>query len=255
MNLAVNAKDAMTEGGNLLLKTRNASIDASSVAGLPNAIPGKYVCLSVADTGSGMDPDVLNHIFEPFFSTKEPGKGTGLGLSVAYGIVRQHQGWIHVMSEPDAGTVFEVYLPAHFSFVEDQSVESTSPSELQGQGERILVIEDSRPVRELTQTALESHGYSVRSASNAQEAMNIYKEVRGRFHLILSDVVLPDMNGLELVNTFISDKPTLRVLMISGYAAARAQWPSIQECGYRFLQKPFSLPDLLMTIRETLDSK
>ena len=253
MNLAVNAKDAMDEGGKLLLKTRNASIDAVSVAGLPNAIPGKYVCLSVADTGSGMDPDLVNHIFEPFYSTKGPGKGTGLGLSVAYGIVRQHKGWIHVMSEPDAGSVFEVYLPAYFMPAEEKSEKSEVSGIQRGHGERILLVEDSRPVRELARNALESHGYIIVTAANAEEAGKKFKEEKGRFQLILADVVLPDMNGMKLIETLISERPSIRVLMISGYTAAQAQWTSIQERGYRFLQKPFSLPDLLKTIREILD--
>jgi len=250
MNLAVNARDAMPEGGELTIKTENVILDDEHCKLIPESRPGKFVCLSVGDTGVGMDKGSIEHIFEPFFSTKETGKGTGLGLSVIYGIAKQHEGWINVYSEPGRGSTFRFYLPAFSIKVEDETKEAISLKELQGSGERILLVEDEEGVRKLAMRVLGENGYVVFEAANAKEALDIFEREEGKIHLAFCDVVLPDRTGLELVDQLLSRKPELRVLMSSGYADQKSQWPVIRERGFRFLQKPYALPDLLRAIRE-----
>jgi PAS domain S-box-containing protein len=252
MNLAVNARDAMPEGGKLTIKTENVTIDEDYCKVFPHARPGKYVCLSVEDTGTGMDKEIIQHIFEPFFSTKEAGRGTGLGLSVVYGIVKQHKGWINVHSEPGRGSTFKVYLPAFSAKLEDETKEKSSLEEFQGSGERILLVEDEKGVRELTKKILRKNGYVVFEAANAKEALDIFEKERGKFHLVLSDVVLPDKSGLQLVHQLLSFKPELRVILSTGYTDEKSQWPIIREKGFRVLQKPYNLPDMLRAIRDAI---
>jgi len=255
MNLAVNARDAMPEGGSLTIRTRNVRIDDTHIPDDPNARTGDFVCVSVEDSGDGMDQDTMGRIFEPFFSTKGPGKGTGLGLSVVYGIVRQHGGWIYTLSTPRMGTTFEVYLPATGSKPVN---EPASTSELAagdtGAGERILVVEDEESVRDLAATILRKNGYEVFEAPNVAEAMRIFEEEDGRFDLVFSDVVLPDKSGVQLADELLERAPGLRMLMSSGHASHRSQWETIKSKGLPFLQKPYSLPGLLKMVRETIQS-
>jgi PAS domain S-box-containing protein len=251
MNLAVNARDAMPRGGSLILKTENVEFKDEADPLSLEAKPGKYVHLSVADTGTGMDRETLQHIFEPFFTTKAVGRGTGLGLSVVYGIVKQHEGWVNVDSESGAGSTFHIYLPAVFQ----KGGRLQSPQEggavpdVKGRGERILVIEDEMRLSQFIRRALEENGYKVHLANNAHEAQEIFDGEKGRFDLVLSDVVLPGKGGLELMEAFRSRRPDLKVLLSSGYTDHKNQWPMIQEKGYRFLQKPYNLHELLKTIR------
>jgi len=254
MNLVVNAKDAMsmTNGGKLTIKTENVTLNEEHCRGIPEAWPGKFVCLSVADTGVGMDEETIQHIFEPFFSTKDAGKGTGLGLSVVYGIVQQHGGWINVHSDPRQGSTFNVYLPAFSVKPEDETKETTSLQELQGSGERILVVEDEEGIRELATKMLSENGYIVFEAANAKEALDIFERENGELHLVFSDVVLPDKNGIELVDQLLLLKPELRILLSSGYTNEKLQWPVIRGRDFRFLQKPYALVSLLQAIREVI---
>ena len=250
INMAVNARDAMPEGGRLTVKTKRVQLDERSCAAMPDARPGDFVCMSIEDTGVGIPQETMAQIFEPFFSTKPPGKGTGLGLSVAYGIVRQHGGWVNVYSEPRHGTVFKIYIPATDGQrpVED-AVVSESP-DLSGGGQRILLVEDEDAVRDFAKRALEQSGYVVYAAASANEARSVFESEDGDFALVFTDVVLPDNSGINLIDAFISVKPGLEVLLSSGYSDHKSQWPTIQKKGYHFLQKPYSLPDLLGTIKD-----
>ena len=218
------------------------------------AHPGKFVCLSVEDIGIGMDKEAIQHIFEPFFTTKGPGKGTGLGLSVVYGIIKQHEGWINVYSEPGRGSVFKVYLPA--SSVEsngETKEEVISIQDFHGKGERILLVEDDAGIREFAKRVLFESGYVGSEAANAEEALNIFGKEKEDFHLVFSDVVLPEKSGLQLVEQLLCRKPELKVLLTSGYTDLKSQWPIIREKGYRFIQKPYDLTDLLRTVREVIE--
>jgi two-component system cell cycle sensor histidine kinase/response regulator CckA len=255
MNLAVNARDAMPEGGTLTMRTRNVRLEESHVADDPEARAGDFVCVSVEDSGSGMDQDTMGRIFEPFFSTKGPGKGTGLGLSVVYGIVHQHGGWIYTLSTPRMGTTFEVYLPASgrepASF--ERPTQEARPEDV-GCGERILVVEDEESVRDLAATVLRKNGYEVFEAPNARQALRIFEEQGGRFDLVFTDVVLPDRSGVQLADELLSREPNLPMLMSSGHASHRSQWETITNKGFPFLQKPYSLPGLLKMVRQTIKS-
>jgi len=252
MNLAVNARDAMPEGGRLTIKTENVLLDETAGAAMPEARPGRFVRLTVADTGIGMEEEIIQHIFEPFFTTKQQRNGSGLGLSVVYGIVKQHEGWITVSSRPRRGSRFQVYLPASFPKPEEKAREQTQLNELRGSGERILLIEDHREVREFAKRALNRSGYRVISAADAEEAEDIFAKERGNFHLVLSDVVLPGRSGVLLAERLLSLKPDLRVMLTSGYADERSQWPLIRERGFAFLQKPYTLMGLLRATKGAL---
>ncbi|MEW6379267.1 MAG: ATP-binding protein [bacterium] len=253
MNLAVNARDAMPKGGRLTIKTENVILDEKDSENIPEARPGQFVCLQIADTGCGMDERTAERIFEPFFTTKEIGRGTGLGLSVVYGIVKQHEGWINIYSRLGEGSVFKVYLPVLLSQAYWKGEEVIPLQDLQGRGERILVVEDEEGVRKSTVRVLQKNNYTVNEASSGREALDICERAQGKFALVLSDVVLPDQSGLELVNRLLARQPDLKVLMTSGYTDQKSLWPAIQQRGFRFLQKPYSLSDLLRNLREIIE--
>ncbi|MCD6115974.1 PAS domain S-box protein [bacterium] len=250
MNLSVNARDAMPNGGVLDIKTENVTLEESDIKDIPEARAGSFVCLSVSDTGMGMDKETMQHIFEPFFSTKGVGKGTGLGLSVVYGIMKQHNGWINVDSVPGEGTCFKVYLPSTEQAAEADVKKKISINEFNGRGKKILLVEDEEKVRESTCYGLNRSGYRVFSAGSAQEAKEVFIKEQGDFNLILSDVVLPDKSGLELVSEFLSLNPDLKILISSGYTDQKVRWPEISEKGYRFLEKPYALRELLRVVEE-----
>lgn len=253
MNLVVNARDAMPDGGKITIKTENVTIDKEYCTAFSYAQPGEFVCLSVADTGVGMDKETIQHAFEPFFSTKKPGKGTGLGLPVVYGIVKQHGGWINVYSESGLGSTFNVYFPAVFIEPEEKSDEAISLQEFQGRNERILLVEDEESVREFATIVLSENGYVVVAAVDAKEALDIFEKEKEVFHLILSDVVLPDQSGLQLVDKLLLRKPDVQILLCSGYMDEKSQWPVINEKGFRFIQKPYTLVNLLRAVREAIE--
>ncbi|MCD6305973.1 MAG: PAS domain S-box protein [Deltaproteobacteria bacterium] len=252
MNLVVNARDAMPDGGKIFVRTENVAVDEKYCKTYRYARPGEFICLSVQDTGVGMDQTIINRIFEPFFTTKGRGKGTGMGLSVVYGIVKQHKGWINVESSPGKGTTFRVYLPV-VSMKPGQGQQSpVSLKKLRGMGERILLVEDDKSVRELTEEMLSGNGYKVYAAANAREAMDIFGKKGGDFDLIFCDVILPDERGPRLANQFLKIKPGIGILFASGYTDDKSDWRAIREGGHLFLQKPYSLSDLLKGVRETL---
>ncbi|MFH1864358.1 MAG: PAS domain S-box protein [Candidatus Eisenbacteria bacterium] len=254
MNLIINGRDAMPEGGALSIETRNVTLDDEACESITDSLPGEYVRLSVKDTGTGIDPEVADRIFEPFFTTKELGKGTGLGLSVVYGVVSQHGGWINIDTKLGEGTVFTVYLPATSDAITEQAGTDSAIVATAGHGEKILVVEDEDSVRDFALRALRESGYTVYAASDAEEAMALFGEAEGGVDLVFSDVVLPTKSGLELVEEMLGRKPDVRVLLASGYTDTKSQWEAIRDRGFGFLQKPYGIRDLLRTIRETMSA-
>ena len=253
LNLAVNARDAMPNGGKLAIETENVELDENYARTHIGVTPGSYVMLSVSDTGVGMTSEVKERVFEPFFTTKEKGKGTGLGLSTIYGIVKQSGGTIWVYSEPGQGTTFKIYLPRVCEEVDAlPSREDTSP--LPKGRETVLLVEDEASVRVLAARALREQGYSVLEATNGNEAMGIAREHgKEKIHLLLSDVVMPQMGAKELVARFKSLHPEIKVLFISGYTDTAIDQHGLSESDIALLQKPFSLTSLARKVREVLD--
>ena len=252
MNLAVNAQDAMPDGGELTIETSVVNLDDSFSAQHDSVIPGPYVMLAVSDTGSGMDAEIREHIFEPFFTTKAKGKGTGLGLSTTYGIVKQHGGNIWVYSEPGKGTTFKIYLPVSGETQIEQKTAEKTYTAIHG-SETILLVEDDEIVRKLALTVLKQSGYTILVAENGAEALLTLKSHDGPVHLLLTDVVMPGMNGRELFNMIIEKYPNLRVLYMSGYTDSVIAHHGVPERGVAFIQKPFAINDLAAKIREVLD--
>ncbi len=252
MNMTVNARDAMTQGGKVTIKTENIVLSKAESKIISESYSGRFVRLSIEDTGVGISAETIDKIFEPFYSTKEVGKGTGLGLSVVYGIVKKHNGWINVYSEPGQGTIFKIYLPA--ITVKDQKTEKkiSGFQDLTGRGERILLIEDEEGVRNFAVAALRQNGYLTFEAENAVGALEIFKNEKGRFDLILSDVVLPDQNGFQVVGELLAIHGNIPVIMCSGYTEERIKQSIIQEKGFQFLQKPYSVSSLLEVVKEAI---
>jgi nitrogen-specific signal transduction histidine kinase/CheY-like chemotaxis protein len=251
LNLAVNARDAMPNGGNLTVATSNISMDEGEAGKRPPMTPGQYVLLSVKDTGHGMDEATKTHIFEPFFTTKEVGKGTGLGLATVYGVVKQSGGFIWVISSPGKGTTFEIYLPQASGPVSKPDLE-TKPSAIPSGSETILVTEDEAGVRELACQFLRVKGYTVLEAKDGHEALEIAARYSGTIHLLLSDMVMPKMNGDELADRLKMVRSNIRVAFMSGYSEF-----SRGEMGNQFphapiLQKPFSPATLVGIVRQAL---
>jgi CheY-like chemotaxis protein len=254
INLAVNARDAMPEGGKLTIETANADLDEAYARRHAGALPGPNVMVAVSDTGIGMNAETLAHMFEPFFTTKEKGKGTGLGLATVYGIVKQSGGYISVYSEPGQGSTFKVYLPR----VEEAATEAESAKrgpELAGGSETILVAEDEEGVRALVRTTLESYGYKVLESREPGEALTIVEQYAKPIDLLLTDVVMPHMSGKELATRLTSVHPEVKVLYMSGYTDIAVFRHGILEAGTFFLQKPFVPSTLLKKVREVLDAK
>ncbi len=254
MNLAVNARDAMPDGGRLKIETADVIVDEAGAHAHPEAMPGRYACVSVADTGCGIAAEVLPRIFEPFFTTKEPGKGTGLGLATVFGIVRQHQGWVAVESEPGHGATFNVYLPATTVVGAREKAPVAAKPRGGNENEIILVTEDEATVRRTIRMILTRHGYKVVCAATGGEAISAWKLHGNAISLLLTDLVMPGgMNGQQLAQTLRADRPDLKVVFISGYAG-RVGGKEIQlQPGERFVQKTFHTNEILEFIRRPLD--
>ena len=252
-NLVVNSRDAMPEGGMLVVETSNATLDQAYLRAHPWARPGDYVLLTVSDTGCGMDRETLEHVFEPFFTTKGPGKGTGLGLSTVYGIVKQNEGFIDIYSEPGRGTTVKIYFPRYRGEEKPQPLEARKAAPAGGQ-ETILVVEDEDALRQLARRLLERLGYQVLEAANPNEALEVCARHDGGIHLLLTDVVMPQMSGKELAERIRATKPGLKTLFMSGYAAETIAQRGVLEEGIHFLPKPFSPDDLAKKVREALGS-
>jgi two-component system cell cycle sensor histidine kinase/response regulator CckA len=254
LNLALNARDAMVRGGTLSIETANIDLDGSYVMAHSGAKEGPHVMLAISDTGVGMDGDVQAHLFEPFYSTKEPGKGTGLGLATVYGIVKQSGGSIFVYSEPDHGTTFKVFFPRVDRTADIPDLPTDTTGAFTGT-ETILLVEDQAEVRLVTRETLTRHGYTVIEATNGREALLAARNHRGRIDLLVTDVVMPSMSGRELAERFVQEQPEVRVLYMSGYTDDTVVQQGILEGGVAFLQKPFRPAALLQKVREVLNGK
>jgi signal transduction histidine kinase len=252
MNLAVNARDAMPQGGHLILETENVDLDAEYVRRHVGARPGPHVMLAVSDSGVGIPREIQPHIFEPFFTTKEQGKGTGLGLATVYGIVKQSGGYLEVDSEPGRGTTFRIYLP-RVDATAPAAERSTRPAAADGGTETILLVEDEEGVRELARDILRASGYTVIEARNGAEALLLCERHQGPLDLLLTDVVMPRMSGRELAERLAPLRPDLSVLYMSGYTDDAVIRHGVLGAGTAFLQKPFTPSALISRVRETLD--
>ncbi len=257
MNLAINARDAMADGGSLYIRTANVVIDEAYCREVKDAKPGKFSRLSVSDTGCGMPPDTIKKIFDPFFSTKAVGQGTGLGLSVVYGVVKQHNGWINVYSELGQGTTFNIYIPnmaADDTQPADTGEEETGASKdrYQGSREQILLVEDQADVRNVVASALKINNYLVTESESISEALKHLEPENARFDLLFCDVILPDGNGIDFAD-FISQKyPGIKIILSSGYTEEHSRPDRIKNKAFQFLQKPFQISEMLETVKQML---
>ena len=252
LNLAVNARDAMPQGGKLTIETANVELDESYTRAHPTISPGSYVMLAVSDTGCGMTPEVMNRVFEPFFTTKGPGKGTGLGLATVYGIVQQSGGHIGLYSEPDHGTSFKVYLPR----TEAEASLRRSRQDTRGLpmgSETVLLVEDDESVRALSRSVLAMSGYTVLEANGAAAALRICEQHTGSIQIVVTDVVMPETGGRILVERLGAMRPAIRALYVSGYTDDTVLRHGVLEEGTAFLQKPFTPAALANKVREVLD--
>jgi two-component system, cell cycle sensor histidine kinase and response regulator CckA len=255
MNLAVNSRDAMPGGGVLQITTRATEVDASSIQSHPEARVGRFVCMSITDTGTGISPENLSRIFEPFFTTKGIGKGTGLGLATVFGIVKQHHGWVEVSSKVGSGTAFEIFLPA-LDGIEPGNAPLRGKSGACGGKELILLVEDDEALRRITRRLLQDAGYQVVEAASGQEALNLWETEAKRIDLLLTDIIMPGgMNGRGLAERLAIDKPLMKILFMSGYSndIMTESGNALLPVKTRFLKKPCARDDLLRTIRELLD--
>ena len=252
MNLGVNARDAMPEGGGLVIETSNTTIDEAYAAAHVDVEPGRYVMLTISDTGHGMTKEVMEHIFEPFFTTKKVGEGTGLGLSTVYGIVKQSGGHISVYSEVGQGTTFRIYLPRIDKPRETEEVERTEARLPRGT-ETLLVVEDDAQVRDLAALTLRGLGYTVLEATHGREALDVCRATTGRIDLVLTDVVMPEMSGRRLAEELRATWPHCRVLYMSGYTHDVIARQGILEPGIDLIQKPFTMESLARRVRQVLD--
>jgi len=255
MNLVTNARDAMPKGGRLVIETESVRLDDAYVQEHSIVPPGEYVLLTVTDSGMGIAPEHVLHIFEPFYTTKEEGKGTGLGLATVYGIVKQNSGFIWLYSEPVLGTTFKIYLPR-----ERPAKLALQPSSAPAEGcpggcETLLLAEDEAAVRQSTREFLRLNGFIVLEAANGAEALALARAYDGPIHLMITDVVMPQMDGAKLAAALASDRPDMKVLFVSGYAETNFQCHGEIDVTTRFLQKPFSLKALARKIHEVIDAE
>jgi two-component system, cell cycle sensor histidine kinase and response regulator CckA len=254
LNLVANARDAMTSGGRLRVETCNVELDESYTREHVDVRPGSYVQLSVTDSGSGMDRETVSRIFEPFFTTKEHGRGSGLGLATVYGIVRQSGGHVWVYSEPGLGTTFKIYFPRVIE-ASDSPPRRVLADAASSASETILLVEDSRLLAKVTRDFLVSDGYDVLMAANPREAFRISESHHAPIHLLLTDVVMPDMNGRELAEQLLAKRPEMKVLYMSGYTNGILLEHAFRAEDSAFIEKPFSHDALSRKVRHTLNPR
>jgi two-component system, cell cycle sensor histidine kinase and response regulator CckA len=251
-NLVINARDAMPNGGKLTVETVNIQLDEGYCLNHAGFEPGQYVLLTVSDNGHGIDAETMKHIFEPFFTTKATGKGTGLGLATVYGIIKQNGGFINVYSEPGQGTTFTLYFRRTEEIPPLEEVEEKPIDRASG---TILLVEDDLPLKEMTQGMLETIGYSVLTVDNPGEALSLCEKGDTYIDLVITDVVMPGMNGKELRDKLVLVRPDIKVLFMSGYTANVIAHHGVLEEGVHFLQKPFSMKTLAGKIGDVIKSK
>jgi PAS domain S-box-containing protein len=254
VNLCVNARDAISGTGTLTIETGNAAFDEDDCTHHADSAPGDYVLLSVSDTGCGMDRQILAHLFEPFFTTKDVDKGTGLGLATVYGIVKQNNGFINVDSEPGHGTTFKIYFPMYRTKADAFPERGKDRSAKRGH-ETILLVEDESAILRMTQMMLEKLGYQVIPAGTPGEAIHLAQEYVGEIHLLITDVIMPEMNGRDLARTILSLYPNLKRLFMSGYTADVIAHQGVLDGSVKFIQKPFTRETLGAKVRESLDKE
>ena len=255
LNLGINAKDAMPEGGRLIVETNNIILDKNYCNSHVGARPGKYVLLTVTDTGKGMDKETLDHIFEPFYTTKDTGKGTGLGLAMVYGIVKNHNGYITCYSEPGLGTSFKIYLPV-FEYGEDlwDEVNEATKDMPMGSGETLLVIDDDESILTIAQRALHKFNYNVLTATDGNEALKIYKKAPRGIDLIILDYMMPGIDGMAVLDKIYEINPEAKVIMASGYPLPQDRGKRVNDRIRGFLKKPFSIEEMLTQVRAIIDA-
>jgi CheY-like chemotaxis protein len=259
-NLCVNARDAIQEGiGSIFVSTGRSTFDEEYCASHPGFMVGEYVWIAVRDTGKGMDKDIMANIFEPFFTTKGVGEGTGLGLAMVYGAVKQNNGFINVYSEPENGTIFTIYLPRYVAKVNEGEKEKTGNAYLFKPVERghetILLVEDEPAILEMTAIILEKLGYNVLAANTPGQAIHLAREHAGEIHLLLTDVIMPEMSGRDLAQSILSLYPDVKRVFMSGYTDDIIAHQGILDERIYFIQKPFSTKDLSTKIREAIENK
>jgi CheY-like chemotaxis protein len=253
VNLAINARDAMPDGGSLTIETANVVLDKTYITSHLAVQPGEYVLLAVSDTGNGMSEEVQTHIFEPFFTTKAEGKGTGLGLATVFGIVKQNGGDIRVYSEEGIGTTFKLYLP-HAGEAALPVSRPETETEFPTGNETILLVEDNAPVRKLFCKILKDLGYTLLEAENGQEALQAAAHYSGPIHLLLTDVIMPDMTGQVLAKTLPQTHSDMKILFMSGYTDEVVARHGVLDSGAAFVQKPLSAAKLARKVRTVLDN-
>ena len=255
MNLAVNARDAMPHGGILTFDLGAMTVDTAYAETHPDSRVGRFVRLRVSDTGTGMDVATLGHIFEPFFTTKEVGKGTGLGLATVYGIVKQHDGWLEVDSEPGKGSAFDVFFPAGEVNATTTDEVTTSDAPVVGGTETILIVEDEETLREMAHDILQNCGYHILEASDGREAIEVWRQSADKIDLLLTDLVMPEkLSGVDLAERLLADRPDLKIIFTSGYSSTEIGAELLARSQARFLQKPFTHTTLARTVRDCLDT-
>jgi len=254
MNLAVNARDAMPQGGRLLISVQTIRVDEVHAERNPDARTGNFVRLRVKDTGMGMDDGTRARIFEPFFTTKDVGKGAGLGLATVFGIVKQHEGWIEVESEPGNGATFDVFFPASGPRMQLSDTTRRSLEPVTGGTETIFLVEDEPVLRAMAREILESYGYQIVEASSGREALTVWNQHPGQIDLLLTDMIMPEgISGANLAHRLLAERPDLKIVFTSGYTANETISELMDKTRARFLPKPYTQDALAKIVREVLD--
>jgi CheY-like chemotaxis protein len=253
-NLCVNARDAIAGVGKLTVETKNATFDKEYCATHAGSLPGEYVRIAVSDTGSGMDKETLAHIFEPFFTTKGVGEGTGLGLATVYGAVKQNNGFINAYSEPGQGTTFSIYLPQYIGKPIQAPTPGVAEPALRG-NETILLVEDEPTILIMATTMLERMGYTVLAANTPSEANCLARDFASQIHLLMTDVIMPEMNGRALAEQLLERQPGMKCLFMSGYTANVISQHGVLNDGVYFIQKPFAIKELAAKVREVFNNE
>lgn len=255
LNLAINARDAMPEGGKIIIETQNVLLDQEYCRNHLGTLPGEYVLISVTDTGCGMTPDVLEHIFEPFFTTKKQGKGTGLGLAIVYGIVKNHNGYIMCYSEVGVGTNFKIYLPAIDGLYLTDTKEEELIIEGNGNGEVILLVDDDPDIREMGKNLFQRFGYHTITASSSEEAIKIYKKMEDKIAIVILDLIMPGMGGKKTLDKILSINPSAKVIISSGFSASFYAKEALKSGAVGFISKPYNINQILSVIHDAINNQ